>query len=170
MAASATVRAIEVAADVEGRVITVRGPKRPSWRKLSFSHPARTPRHPDEYNGTMLLVVDDDEDLLRMLDTLFARSGVPHVCASSLEQVRALGDVLPSLKTALLDINLGAGQPTGVDIAHWLREHGYVSRVIFITGHAPDHPMVKRAAGISDRILEKPIVPRQLLEIVRDGS
>jgi len=117
----------------------------------------------------MLLVVDDDGDLLRMLGTLFTRSNVPHVCASSLEAVQALGSLLPTLTTALLDINLGAGQPTGVDIAEWLRHNNFTSRIIFITGHAPDHVLMKSAAGISDRILEKPIVTKELLQIVRDG-
>ncbi len=117
----------------------------------------------------MLLVVDDDGDLLRMLDTLFARSNIPHVCASSLEEVQALGALLPTLTTALLDINLGAGQPTGVDVAHWLRDNNYTSRIIFITGHAPEHVLVRSAAGVSDRILEKPMVTKELLQIVRDG-
>ncbi|HEY0253540.1 MAG TPA: response regulator, partial [Kofleriaceae bacterium] len=103
--------------------------------------------------------MDDDEDLLQMLENLFSRAKVPHVCASSLAEVKALGDVLPTLDTALLDINLGVGQPSGVDIAHWLRENGYAPRIIFITGHAPDHPLVKRAAGESGRVLEKPIIP-----------
>jgi len=131
--------------------------------------PTRTPDDPGGYNAEMLLVVDDDGDLLRMLGTLFTRSNVPHVCASSLEAVQALGSLLPTLTTALLDINLGAGQPTGVDIAEWLRHNNFTSRIIFITGHAPDHVLMKSAAGISDRILEKPIVTKELLQIVRDG-
>ncbi|MFT3698130.1 MAG: response regulator [Kofleriaceae bacterium] len=114
----------------------------------------------------MLLVVDDDEDLLQMLENLFSRAKVPHVCASSLAEVKALGDVLPTLDTALLDINLGPGQPSGVDIARWLREAGFAPRIIFITGHAPDHPLVKKAAGESGRVLEKPVIPSELLKIV----
>ncbi len=116
----------------------------------------------------MLLVVDDDTDLVEMFRTMFARAKVPHVTASSLADVQALGDLLPTLDTALLDINLGLGRPSGVDIARWLREHGYTPRVIFITGHAPDHPLVKEAAGEGGHVLEKPVVPSELLRLIRD--
>jgi len=116
----------------------------------------------------MLLVVDDDDDLLQMFETMFSRAKVPHVCAQSLAQVKALGDILPSLETALLDINLGAGKPSGVDVARWLEAQGYHPRIIFITGHAPDHPLVRSAAGASGRVLEKPVIPSELLKIVNE--
>lgn len=115
----------------------------------------------------MLLVVDDDRDLVEMFRHLFARANLPHVTAYSLADVKALGDVLPALDTALLDINLGLGLPSGVDIARWLRDQGYMPRVIFITGHAPDHPLVKAAAGESGHVIEKPVVPSELLRLVR---
>lgn len=117
----------------------------------------------------MLLVVDDDEDLLEMFATLFSRAKIPHTCVSSLAQVKGLGDALQQLDTALLDINLGAGQPSGVDVARWLRESGFTPRIIFITGHAPDHPLVKKAAGESGRVIEKPIIPSDLLQILRSA-
>jgi DNA-binding response OmpR family regulator len=116
----------------------------------------------------MLLVVDDDEDLREMFGRLFASAHIPHVCAGSLAEVTALGDVLTRLETALLDINLGAGQPSGIDVARWLTDHGYAARIIFITGHAPEHPLVS-AAGSSARVLEKPIAPKELLKIVRSA-
>lgn len=117
----------------------------------------------------MLLVVDDDEDLREMFGRLFSSARVPHVSASSLSEVEALGTVLPELDVALLDINLGAGQPSGVDVARWLKDHGYAPRIIFITGHAPEHPLVS-AAGDSGHVLEKPVPPAELLRIVRGGT
>lgn len=102
-----------------------------------------------------------------MFATLFTRAKIPHTCVSSLAQVKSLGDALQQLDTALLDINLGQGQPSGLDVARWLRDNGFASRIIFITGHAPDHPLVKQAAGQSGSILEKPVIPSELLRIVR---
>lgn len=117
----------------------------------------------------MLLVVDDDEDLREMFGRLFSSVRLPHVSAASLAEVAALGDVLPQLDVALLDINLGTGQPSGVDVAKWLKERGYSPRIIFITGHAPEHPLVS-AAGDTGHVLEKPVPPAELLRIVRGGT
>jgi CheY-like chemotaxis protein len=117
----------------------------------------------------MLLVVDDDEDLREMFGRLFSSARLPHISAGSLSEVAKLGAALAQLDVALLDINLGTGQPSGVDVAKWLKDQGYAPRIIFITGHAPEHPLVN-AAGSTGRVLEKPIPPKELLRIVRGGE
>ncbi len=114
----------------------------------------------------MLLAVDDSTDLLKMYRTLFTRANVEHVCVSSLTDVQALGEALWNLDTALLDIHLGVGQPNGLDVARWLREHGFTPRIVFITGHANEHALVQQAGSLG-RVLEKPVGPRDLLAAVR---
>jgi DNA-binding NarL/FixJ family response regulator len=58
---------------------------------------------------------------------------------------------------AILDINLGQGEPTGIDAYHWLRSRGFSGRVVFLTGHAASHPLVREARLIGDAVvLEKP--------------
>ena len=117
----------------------------------------------------MVLLVDDDADLVEMFGILFTRYGIPHHGAHSLAEVQALGDRLATVTTAILDVNLGTAQPSGVDVATWLRER-YAMRIVFITGHAPDHPLVQAASGDHGEVLEKPVPTKRLLEIARGSS
>lgn len=114
----------------------------------------------------MVLLVDDDEDLVEMFGLLFTRHGIPHCQAHTLAEVKALGPALSDVHTAILDVNLGPEQPSGVDVAGWLREH-HTMRIVFITGHAPDHPLVQAASGEQGEVLEKPVPTKLLLQIAR---
>jgi FixJ family two-component response regulator len=72
---------------------------------------------------------------------------------------------------AILDINLGANAPSGLDCERWLRQSGYTGHVIFLTGHALTHPLVVQAVNAgSVEILEKPQGINRLIEIVSAGS
>jgi len=115
----------------------------------------------------MVLVVEDDDDLLEVLGLLFEHAGVAHAGARSLAEVQALGDRIAELTAVVIDINLGGGQPTGLDVAAWLRAHGFRGRVSFMTGHAPDHALVRAAVSDDGEVLEKPIDTRALLRIAR---
>jgi FixJ family two-component response regulator len=115
----------------------------------------------------MVLLVDDDEDLVEMFALLFARHGIAYRGAHSFDEVKALGDRLAPVTTAILDVNLGPNQPSGVDVADWLRAQGHAMRIVFITGHAPDHPLVRAASGEHGEVLAKPVPTKQLLEIAR---
>lgn len=114
----------------------------------------------------MVLLVDDDADLVEMFGLLFSRHGIPHRQAHSLAEVKALGSDLDAVTTAILDVNLGLDQPSGVDVANWLRAR-HPMRIVFITGHAPDHPLVRAASGEHGEVLEKPVPTKLLLEIAR---
>jgi len=117
----------------------------------------------------MVLVVDDDKDLLEMLGLVFGRADVPHILAASLGAVQAHDPAQLSLvHTAILDVNLGPSQPSGLDVATWLRGQGYAPKIVFITGHAPDHPLVRAIAGEHGEVLEKPVRMRVLLDLVRE--
>lgn len=112
----------------------------------------------------MVLLVDDDEDLVEMFGLLFTRHGIAYRGVHTLAEVMDLGQDLAAVTTAILDVNLGLNQPSGVDVADWLRER-YTMRIVFITGHAPDHPLVRAASG--GEVLEKPVPTKLLLEIAR---
>lgn len=119
-----------------------------------------------------VLVLEDDEDLRTILCELLALSGVDAcVSAGSLaelqrERVEALGCGL-----ALLDINLGAGVPSGLEAYRWLKENGFGGRTVFFTGHARSHPLVREALELKHvQVLSKPIESKVLLALVRDGS
>ena len=113
----------------------------------------------------MVLLVDDDEDLLEVLGLLFKHAGIPNVAARSLRGVQALGAQLAPVTTAILDVNLGHGEPSGIDIARWLRAQNFTMRTVFITGHAPNHPLVREVGD--GEVLEKPVDPRTLIKIAR---
>ena len=106
----------------------------------------------------LVFVLDDDESLRTMLASYLEMSGRCTVCG--MESVRELerhSSELPHLFAAILDINLGADVPTGIDAYRWLRSRGFAGRIIFLTGHARNHPSVQEAYLIGDaKVLEKP--------------
>jgi FixJ family two-component response regulator len=69
-------------------------------------------------------------------------------------------------KVAILDVNLGADRPNGVDAFNWLKEQGFQGNVLFFTGHARNSPQVLRALNKGVEILEKPIDPGRLISSV----
>jgi hypothetical protein len=76
---------------------------------------------------------------------------------ASFRELERRFDDLGNVSAAVLDINLGPGEPTGVDAYHWLRSRGFSGRIIFLTGHAASHPLVREARLIGDAVvLEKP--------------
>jgi CheY-like chemotaxis protein len=119
-----------------------------------------------------VLVLEDDEDLRSILCELLSVAGADvGVSAGSLAElqrarVEALGSGL-----ALLDINLGAGVPSGLEAYQWLRDNGFSGRTIFLTGHARSHPLVRQALELPHvQVLSKPIDSKVILSLVGSGS
>jgi FixJ family two-component response regulator len=119
-----------------------------------------------------VVVLEDDEDLRSILCELLSLSGAEQtVSAGSLaelqrQRVEALGCGL-----AILDINLGAGVPSGLDAYRWLRDNGFAGRSVFLTGHARAHPLVREALELAHvQVLSKPIESRLLLSLLGGGS
>jgi FixJ family two-component response regulator len=68
---------------------------------------------------------------------------------------------------ALLDVNLGAGKPTGIDAYRWLVSHGFAGRLYFFTGHARVHPLlaeIEHLGGV--QVLAKPLDADRLMEVL----
>lgn len=108
----------------------------------------------------MILFLDDDDDLRENIadafatfldeDTLSLRS---HDELVGLERSRVL-----ACRLAVLDINLGAESPSGLEAYRWLRAHDFAAPIIFLTGHARAHPLVLEAERMGDAtVLEKPV-------------
>ncbi len=56
-----------------------------------------------------------------------------------------------------LDINLGFGRKSGLDAYHWLKERKFSGEIVFFTGHASSHPLVREASKIPGvTLLTKP--------------
>jgi DNA-binding NtrC family response regulator len=117
-----------------------------------------------------IIFVDDDRDLLdAMRDVLECSKLATCVVAGSLDELKRQRQQALACTMALIDINLGDGAPSGVDVFHWLRYGGFTSEVVFLTGHAADHPLVVEASRIGPcRILSKPIEIDELERLVRE--
>jgi FixJ family two-component response regulator len=81
----------------------------------------------------------------------------------SAREADALGSGL-----AILDVNLGNGFPSGVDVCHWLRDHDYAAPIVFLTGHATSNPLVAAAMKVPNtRMLLKPASIETLIALLR---
>ena len=105
-----------------------------------------------------ILILDDDADMLASLVD-FARtlSGRKCVAVGSYDDLIALAPRLAEFSVAVLDINLGAGRPNGIDAYRWLLDERFPGRIYFLTGHARNHPLVEEARRLGNvEIIEKP--------------
>jgi DNA-binding NtrC family response regulator len=119
---------------------------------------------------TRVVLLEDDVDLREtMADILGLSMGAECVSVGSVEDLKARRSEALRAQLVLLDINLGADQPSGVDAYQWLRENGYEGRVVFLTGHGAAHPLVKEARRVGGaEVLTKPVPYAQLTELVRE--
>ncbi|HKQ71771.1 MAG TPA: response regulator [Polyangiaceae bacterium] len=119
-----------------------------------------------------ILIVDDDEDLRATLGmTLDELYGCDWIGAPSVDGMIALGDRALSCAVAILDINLGRDQPSGLDAFEWLTAQDFAGRIVFLTGHARSHPLVD-AARREQRasVYEKPLTVGQLGKLIEARS
>ena len=121
-------------------------------------------------DSRFVLFVEDDDDLRQtFVELITVALERPCVGVGSYKEVVALRNGLLACDAAILDINLGPGQPSGIDVYGWLRRNGYTRRIVFLTGHASTHPLVIEAHRIGDaEIFSKPIEPDRLRSIVEE--
>jgi ActR/RegA family two-component response regulator len=117
-----------------------------------------------------VLFVEDDDDLrglfVQIVDAFLAR---PCVGVASYDEMVGLGDAALRCQVAVLDINLGANQPSGIDAYAWLRHRGYHGRIVFLTGHASSHPLVVEANRLGDaEVYSKPIDVDRMLSVLAE--
>jgi ActR/RegA family two-component response regulator len=110
-------------------------------------------------------LLDDDIDLLEILAELLQERDCRCLLVRSLDELKALGPDVLAADVAVLDINLGAGQPSGIDAYDWLVGQRFAGRLLFLTGHAHAHPLVARAERLNQAIvLDKPLDGGVLLD------
>jgi DNA-binding NtrC family response regulator len=115
-----------------------------------------------------VLIVDDSEDLVESLATALELCLDARVVkATSLAEVQAQRDAALSCDLAIVDINLGPEVPSGLDVHRWLTESSFKGRIVFFTGHARNHPLVKQALRISGvKTYDKPMPVAAILALV----
>ena len=115
-----------------------------------------------------VLFVDDSSDLCQVMELMCqSLPDVECVCVTSMSA--ALERAAQVLQTALaiLDVNLGNGEPSGVEIYHWLKRQNYRGKIVFLSGHARTDPLVEDAAKISGvDFFQKPLGFDQLETLI----
>jgi FixJ family two-component response regulator len=115
-----------------------------------------------------VLLLEDDDDLrgalCELLELIGAAAVVP---ARSFKDLLAQDVHALSCNLAILDVNLGPGSASGVDAYKWLVSQGFHGDIVFLTGHAHSHPLVREARTLPYvRVYEKPIDGRTLEALV----
>jgi len=121
--------------------------------------------------ATRVALLEDDEDLRAPLAELLGMSA-DAVCvgAGSVARLRERSAEVLNTHIALLDINLGPGEPSGIDAYRWLHENQYSGRIVFLTGHASGHPLVDEARRVAGAVLlTKPVPFAELAALVREA-
>ncbi len=115
-----------------------------------------------------VLVLDDDEDFCELLGAfLEVTAGAVCVMTRSLADLVRRREAALACDLAILDVNLGPAQPSGIDALDWLRVNAFGGRVVFLTGHARLHPRLgeeARTTGV--QVLEKPVAVDRLLALL----
>jgi DNA-binding NtrC family response regulator len=119
-----------------------------------------------------VVFVDDDPDLLEAMKDILEHSALATcVVAQSLNELKQKREQALGCTLAMVDINLGPGTENGIDVYRWLRDEGFRGDVVFLTGHAADHPLVSQAAQLGYcRIFNKPIELDDLQRLVREAG
>lgn len=123
---------------------------------------------PSELNERRVLILDDDADLCDLLQLLFEeQGGVRCVVVHSVAELRENRGRALDCELAILDMNLGPRQATGLDALDWLEQNHFAGTVAFLTGHARrDSALQDRAATAGLAILEKPVEPSSLVALL----
>jgi len=115
-----------------------------------------------------VLLLDDDDDLLDAVSDLVRLiSGAECLRLRSFDELKAQREAALGCDRAIIDINLGPSQPSGLDAYHWLEQQQYGGTIAFLTGHARSHPLVARAAALEGvTVHQKPIDVEELREML----
>ncbi|HTQ42146.1 MAG TPA: response regulator [Polyangiaceae bacterium] len=112
-----------------------------------------------------VLICDDDPDIAEVMGEFFQDHGIDCVTTHSFDEVVAHRTESLGCSLAILDVNLGFGQPSGVDVFRWLQREHFAGSVVFLTGHAVTSSLLDGARTLGVPILSKPIEGETLLRL-----
>lgn len=120
----------------------------------------------DHLKGAKLLLVDDDEDFISYMASLFRHAGV-----DSIETVNSGLEALESLANAggydliVTDVRMPA--PSGIQLVSMARTADYEVPFLIVTAFPDDKVISQAAESRATEILGKPFAPQRLLEMAR---
>lgn len=119
--------------------------------------------------GASITFLEDNDELREVLSEVTkSELGEEALGFSCFDHLVARRNEVLKTKMAILDINLGADQASGVEVFHWLKDQGYAGKICFLTGHGKSHPMVQAACEIGAEIWTKPMYANALCEAIRN--
>jgi DNA-binding NtrC family response regulator len=115
-----------------------------------------------------VLFVDDSSDLCQVIEAMCQLlPEVECVCVTSMSAVQERAELVLRTGLAILDVNLGPGEPSGVDIYRWLRGRNYHGKTVFLSGHARTDPRVEEAVRVSGvDFFQKPLAFDQIEALI----
>ena len=115
-----------------------------------------------------VLFVDDSCDICQVIEVMCqSLPEVECVCVTSMSAVLERASQVLRTGLAILDVNLGPGEPSGVEIYRWLKGQNYRGKIVFLSGHARTDPQVEEAARISGvDFFQKPLGFGQLESLI----
>jgi FixJ family two-component response regulator len=118
-----------------------------------------------------VLIVDDDYDLRTTLsDIMQLMCDADCLVFPDVASLERAGESALSCEVAIIDVNLGAGKPNGVDAYRWLVSHGFTGRIVFLTGHAGASTLVKEAIDSGTAaFVQKPASIRTLCRFLEES-
>ena len=96
-----------------------------------------------------VLFVDDSSDLCQIMETMCqSLRGVECICVPSMSAVLERAPQVLRTDLAILDVNLGFGEPSGTEIYCWLKGQNYRGKTVFLSGYTRTDPQVVEATKI----------------------
>ena len=154
---------IEVLApEVGGTTIRLTLPKaRPS--DVAKASPSPSSTEAPQGDGQCILVVEDEERVREMVVAMVNALGYRALAAASAREAQALFKTRSDIDVVLTDVILGSGM-TGPELATDLREREPRTRVMFMSGYAPEHTSPQAHLGAHDVFLQKPLTHAQVAQ------
>lgn len=116
-----------------------------------------------------VLFLDDDEDLREVVSEILGEKGIRCLAVATHDELVAARERALASDVAILDINLGAGAPNGLDAYRWLRANGFRGKITMLTGHGRSHPLARAARNLDHvEVLEKPISAQTLESLAEE--
>lgn len=117
-----------------------------------------------------VLVVDDDEQLLRLIVRLLERAGHQTRSASNVRDALALFETSArEIDLALLDVNLAA-HGGAAELLPLLHDRAPGLDVVLMSGDALPEPLEHALSARGGRFLRKPFAPKALLRILAGSA
>jgi DNA-binding NtrC family response regulator len=119
----------------------------------------------DRLSGEVLLLDDDFDVREAVAELVEILTGRDCVAVESFAAMVALAPRALGCEIALLDIELGTNNRTGIDAYRWLLAQGFAGRIYFISAHSPSDTLVNEAQRLAV-VVKKPIDNDELRRIV----